>query len=128
MRLIDRAGRWFHPGILAALAAVLLAGGWLISGEARVGLTLMVPPLALAGFVARRRDDERVNPPQDERQRFLERSVLAWAGVAMFAAALAGMVWELASGLPITELRATAILLVGALTAMVSEQVLHRRT
>lgn len=87
----------------------------------------MIPPLVLAAVAAVRRDSERVNPPQDERQRALERSVMATGFVGMFVVALALGVWELANGLPVTELRATAVLLVGGLTAVVGQRVLHRR-
>lgn len=119
--------RWLYPGLLAALALAVLAGGWLVSGDPVVGLTMMAPPLALAVIVARRRDSEEVNPPQDERQRLLERSAMATGFVAMFVVALAGMVWELASGLPLGELRATGVLLVGAVAVMAASLVLQRR-
>lgn len=120
-------GRWLYPGVLALLAVVFLVGGWLASADALTGITLMLPPLLLAGFVALRRDSERVNPPQDERQHSLERSVMVTGFIAMFVVGVAGMVWELGSGVAVSELRATAVLLAGCLAAMVSTAVLHRR-
>ena len=127
MNAFSRAGRWLYPALLAALGLALLLGGWSVSSELTTGLQLAVAPLLLAGFVALRHRSERVNPPQDERQRQLERSVMAIGFVAMFVAALVGMVWELGRGLAVTELRATGVLLIGGVAVMAGQLVLQRR-
>lgn len=127
MTAMDRPDRKLYPSVLAGVAIAALAGGWAISADPVVGVTMAAPPAVLALIVLKRRGSEEVNPPLDERQRVLERSVLAVGAVAMFLVGFAGMVWELARGLPVTDLRATGVFLAGCLAAIGASLVLQRR-
>lgn len=127
MSPMESSSRRLYPGLLALVAVVALVGGGLLAGDVVIAASLAGPPAVLALLVWRRRDDEEVNPPLDERQRHLERSVMAVGFVAMAVVGLAAMIYELGRGLPLLELRATAVVLVGALSAVVASLVLQRR-